>query len=53
MKETHNGRKPAANTKTGKCNPKPAKRPPGRKIVFREMPQPLYEIYHTKHVRDN
>jgi hypothetical protein len=37
MKETNIGRKPAATTKTGKCNPKPAKRRPGKKIAFLEM----------------
>jgi len=38
LKTTRAGRKPAATTKTEKCNPKPAKRPPGRKIAFLELP---------------
>jgi hypothetical protein len=47
MKETHTGRKPTTTTKTGKRNPKPAKRPPGKMIAFLEMPQSLYESYYT------
>jgi len=37
-KKTRAGHKPAVLTKTEKCNVKPGRRLPGRKIVFLEMP---------------
>jgi hypothetical protein len=38
LKRTQAGHKPAVLTKTEKCNAKPDRRLPGRKIVFLEMP---------------
>jgi hypothetical protein len=38
LKKTRAGHKPAVLTKTEKCNVKPGRRLPGRKIVFLEMP---------------
>jgi hypothetical protein len=37
-KKTRAGYKPAVLTKTGKCDVKPCRRLPARKIVFLEMP---------------
>jgi hypothetical protein len=38
LKKTRTGHQPAVLTKTEKCNTKPGRRLPSKKIVFLEMP---------------